>query len=1272
MSVTASSVWKGLRRVLLSLPVLIVAGLFVFYVAFGYLAVGPLAEHYVPRLAQSKLDSRATVGKVAFDPLRLDLTVNQLQLSTPQGVPLAGFKQLYVDFAPVGLFRWAWTFHLIRLGQPQVNVAIAQNGAMNWDGLVHALQRGPKPSKPSDTITRVVVERLQIAGGTLRYADAARAHPYATQFTPLNVQVNDLSTLPKARGQYAISLVLPEQKATLRWKGYVGVNPLVSGGQAELTGLSLAAAARAVPGLADKVQIVAGQASLQAAYSAVLGDAGLQWAVNDLGARIQGLEAEAAGARMKWQDLQLHQGKIDGSERTASMQALSLSGLSAASGPQRMNLQTAQLQGAQLNWGEHRLGFGPLRLQGIDAQVGDVAIEAAGLQTQPGTADLSTLSVQLPQASLQDTRLQAVKGQAEPWLTLPTAEVDAVQADVSQRRLQVGAVQLDAARVQLARLDDGQIDLLQALNAGAPQKPAAPGTKAAPTAPPGTSAAWTMAVQRVATRVQSLDYTDRSFKAPLQLQLKNLNLDTGVQLSLPAGKPVQVQAKDLKLQIGAMQLDSARETLAQWKRLQLGSSEVSLRDAGLPSVHAGALQVDGLHALVALTQNGMNWAQAFQPAAAPVAPAKSATATPASQPPDVHLKSLDLRDFSAQIDERTGAAPIRLDVIGGQASARNLSLDLRKPVPVQLRFALKQGGQFKASGQVAPQPLVGSLQVQLQQLALTPFGGLLSPYVRLVLTSGTASADGEVKLRPGQRGVPVVTYDGGAQVDNLALVEPEGRTPFLGWRKLAATGLEVDSAPLSVQMTALQAVEPYGRIVINPDRTLNVQAILLTRKPVPSAPKPPAPGEADKPLPLKLRIDRTAIVDADVDFTDQSIKPDFRVRMQKLSGVINGLSDAPDSSAQIELDGQVNDYGQAKVRGHLQPFRATDNTDVTLHFRNLDMASISPYSGKFAGRTIESGRLDAKLEYKIQKAQMQGSNQFTITRLKLGPHVDSPDAVNLPLDLAIAVLENSDGVIDIDLPVHGDLNNPKFSYGGIIWHAIVNVLTKIVTAPFRALGALFGGGQSGTPQDVHFAAGSAVLAPPEREKLLHISEALLKRPRLDLQVPPTLNPQRDTAALQEAAVRRQVLAKLGVTVPPEASPGPLDLGNARTRNAINALYLDQHPTSALDALKKSLPQDAQDESGLLRAMLAQLAKAVPIPPSALDALAQARAKAVVAALTTGAKALPAARVQMGTALKTDDKAADHGVVLTLGLGAGQGGATASAPPAAPAATTQGK
>ncbi|MGC9163963.1 MAG: DUF748 domain-containing protein, partial [Thiomonas sp.] len=571
MSLTAHSVWTRLRRIALSLPVLIVVGLFVLYLALGYLAVGPLAAHYIPQLAQSQLDSRATVGKVAFDPLRLDLTVENLRLTTPQGVPLAGFDKLFVDFAPASLWRWAWTFHQIRIDQPQVNVAIAKGGAMNWDALVRALGRGPKPAKPSETIPRVVIEQLQITGGRVIYADANRDHPYTTRLAPLNLQVSDLSTLPRARGQYTLSLLLPQQKATLRWTGYIGINPLVSGGEAELTGLDLPATARAVPKLSRTLQISGGTAAIRAAYSAVLGNTGLQWAINDLGVQVRGLSAKAAGAELQAQILHLDKARIDGSAQTASLQALAITGLRGRTGVGQMTLQTAQLQGAQFDWGKQQAGFGPIDLHGIQGRIGQAALQAASLQTQPGTVKLAARTLQLPQATLQDLRLQPQQGGAAPWLVLPMLEIDALQTDLAQHRLQLGAVQIDAASVRLARRPGGQIDLLQAVSAKAARSATpAPQPQAVDQNTARAAAGWAVAVQRVAVRLQTVDYTDQSFKAPLHLQLADATLDARLQATLPAGVPAQLQASDLRLKLGAMQAESSAQPLARWSSVQLG------------------------------------------------------------------------------------------------------------------------------------------------------------------------------------------------------------------------------------------------------------------------------------------------------------------------------------------------------------------------------------------------------------------------------------------------------------------------------------------------------------------------------------------------------------------------------------------------------------------------------------------------------------------------------------------------------------------------------
>jgi outer membrane protein OmpA-like peptidoglycan-associated protein len=277
--------------------------------------------------------------------------------------------------------------------------------------------------------------------------------------------------------------------------------------------------------------------------------------------------------------------------------------------------------------------------------------------------------------------------------------------------------------------------------------------------------------------------------------------------------------------------------------------------------------------------------------------------------------------------------------------------------------------------------------------------------------------------------------------------------------------------------------------------------------------------------------------------------------MHALGGVITGLSTDPATTAQVELDGKVDEYGSARVRGSIQPFHATDFTDLTLNFHNLEMANLTPYSGKFAGRKIDSGRLSVDLEYKIKNRQLAGTNKFVINKLKLGERVESKDALHLPLDLAIALLEDSNGIIDIDLPISGSLDDPKFSYGRIIWKAIVNVLTKLVTAPFRALGHLLGI-SSEKLEAIDFDPGSNVLLPPEQEKLKKLSEALAKRPALALTLDPGYDPEADRRALQELAMRREADAVAGIKLAPGEAPGPVDVNNYKIQTWLEDRYAE--------------------------------------------------------------------------------------------------------------------
>jgi hypothetical protein len=232
------------------------------------------------------------------------------------------------------------------------------------------------------------------------------------------------------------------------------------------------------------------------------------------------------------------------------------------------------------------------------------------------------------------------------------------------------------------------------------------------------------------------------------------------------------------------------------------------------------------------------------------------------------------------------------------------------------------------------------------------------------------------------------------------------------------------------------------------------------------------------------------------------------------------------------------------------------------------MANLTPYSGKFAGRRIDSGRLSVDLEYKIKNRQLEAENKFIVNKLKLGERVESPNALHLPLDLAIALLQDSNGVIDLDLPVKGSLDDPQFSYGRIIWKAFVNVLTKLVTAPFRALGKLLGVSAEKLGA-VGFDPGSSVLLPPEQEKLKTVAEALAKRPALTLTLEPAYDPEADRRALQELAMRREAVAVAGITLAPGEAPGPVDVNNYKIETWLEDRYAEVAGKTEYEKLRES-------------------------------------------------------------------------------------------------------
>jgi hypothetical protein len=279
-------------------------------------------------------------------------------------------------------------------------------------------------------------------------------------------------------------------------------------------------------------------------------------------------------------------------------------------------------------------------------------------------------------------------------------------------------------------------------------------------------------------------------------------------------------------------------------------------------------------------------------------------------------------------------------------------------------------------------------------------------------------------------------------------------------------------------------------LIIGEDRSVNLAQVFKTEHPAADSPAATGPSKTADGNVFPVSIQKLRVDNGILDFADLSLTPQFGTQIHDLGGVVTGMSSTPDSRAQVQLGGNVDEYGLAKINGEINVFDPVAFTDIDMIFQNVEMSDLTPYSGKFAGGKIDSGKLSLNLGHKIDNGKLLGDNQIVVDKLKLGQPVKSPEAANLPLDLAVALLEDADGVIDIGLPVRGDLNDPKFSFGHLIGKALVNLITKIATAPFRVLGALVGGAAGENFDAIAFEPGDAAVPAPEREKLKKLAEAL--------------------------------------------------------------------------------------------------------------------------------------------------------------------------------------
>ncbi|MGB6328569.1 MAG: DUF748 domain-containing protein [Halarcobacter sp.] len=267
------------------------------------------------------------------------------------------------------------------------------------------------------------------------------------------------------------------------------------------------------------------------------------------------------------------------------------------------------------------------------------------------------------------------------------------------------------------------------------------------------------------------------------------------------------------------------------------------------------------------------------------------------------------------------------------------------------------------------------------------------------------------------------------------------------------------------------------------------------------------------------------IKDMKMTFEDKNLPIDFKTNITNLNGEFSRLNSNNTKPTKLNLEGKVDEYGYTKITGIVDINDIKLLTDTNLLFKNIAIKNFTPYTGKFIGREIESGKLNLDLKYNIKKSDLKASNQVIISDIKLGENVESPDAVNLPLELAIALLEDSKGIIDIDLPVSGNLDDPQFSIAPIVWKVFTNLILKAATSPFSLLGSLLGIDEEKL-KSLEFEYGKSEILASEKESLDGIAKILAKKHKLAIKIKPVYDEIKDKEALQDIKFEQFLIKKM--------------------------------------------------------------------------------------------------------------------------------------------------
>lgn len=482
--------------------------------------------------------------------------------------------------------------------------------------------------------------------------------------------------------------------------------------------------------------------------------------------------------------------------------------------------------------------------------------------------------------------------------------------------------------------------------------------------------------------------------------------------------------------------------------------------------------------------------------------------------PIIQLESIDVskgRMIFSDASLSSVEHPVSIKIQNMTLTGKNISTSPNSRGSIMLTLEDELGGTVSAEGPLSIIPVFADLQVAVTNYHILPFKAHILDSVRVIVEDGKIATKGNIVINESTKGKLTATYKGAAAVSDFSSIDETTKDQLLKFKDLRFIDIDTGYNPGFLKIDKINLSDFYAGLIINPDKTINFLNILK---------KEETKKKKAQRLFDPIIIKEVSFKNGHVNFTDKLIKPSYSTDVLNIKGKISELSSKGTHLADVQFRGEFDKTVPIEIKGKINPFAEDLYADIQITLDNKDLSPLTPYSGKYLGHVIDKGKLFLNLNYKIDKKKLNTENKIFIDQLTLGNEVDSPDAIKLPLKLGIALLKNRKGEIDLDVPVTGEIDDPKFSVGYFIVKIIRNIIEKAVTSPFAFIGSTFGGGEE--LGYVEFGYGSSTITEKNAKKLDILVTALYDRPLLKLDIEGHVDINKDTEILRQSILEKKV------------------------------------------------------------------------------------------------------------------------------------------------------